>query len=68
MHTVEGARKDEIVVCRELVEAGVEVTLVDEAASFGDYEEGVDDPGRGRVSGMALAEAGNLHFKDWRLF
>jgi len=45
VHAVEGAGEDEQVVGTELVEAGVEIAVVDQAAGFVDDEEGEDDPG-----------------------
>ena len=41
---VERSCEDEVVVYSEFVEAGGEVALVDEGASFVYYEEGEDDP------------------------
>lgn len=45
MDAVEGAGEDEEVVGVELLEARVEVAVVDEAAGFVYDEEGEDDPG-----------------------
>jgi len=42
---VEGAGEDQRVVAVELVEAGGEGAVVDEAAGFVNDEEGEDDPG-----------------------
>ena len=44
MHTVEGAGEVEERVGVELLKAGVEVAVVDEAAGFVDDEEREDDP------------------------
>ena len=44
MHAVEGPGEDEVVVDGELVQAVVEVALVDEAAGFVDDDERVYDP------------------------
>ena len=41
---VKGAGKDKVVVYGELVEAVVEVAVVDEAAGFVDDYQGEDDP------------------------
>jgi hypothetical protein len=41
---MESTRKDEVVVDTELIEAFGEVALVDEAASFVDYNESEDNP------------------------
>lgn len=38
-------REHEIVVCRQLLQSGMEFALVDQAAGLVDYYEGVDDPG-----------------------
>lgn len=45
---VKGACKDEIVVCRELLEASLEVSLVDQASGLVDDDEGVNNPGVNR--------------------
>ena len=45
---VEGAGEDEVVVAVELLQAGGEGAVVDEAAGFVDDEEGEDDPGTRR--------------------
>ena len=44
MHAVESAGQDEQVVDGDFVERGAEVAVVDQAAGFVDYYEGVDDP------------------------
>ena len=41
---VEGAGEDEVIVAVELLQAGGEGAVVDEAAGFVDDEEGEDDP------------------------
>lgn len=46
------SRQDEIVICRELLQSGLELALVDEAAGFVDDDEGVDDPGKERKSAI----------------
>ena len=47
MYPVKCASQDEIVVCREFLKVGGEFAVVDEATSFVDDDEGVDDPGKG---------------------
>lgn len=42
---MKGACEDEIIVCRELLEASLEVPLVDQASSLVDNDEGIDNPG-----------------------
>lgn len=44
MDAVEGSGEDEGVVGGEVLEAGGEGAVVDQAAGFVDYEEGEDDP------------------------
>lgn len=41
---MKGACEDEIVVCRELLETSLEVSLVDQATGLVDDDEGVDNP------------------------
>lgn len=50
MDAVEGSGEDQGVVGAEVLEAGGEGAVVDEAAGFVDYEEGEDDPGLVLVS------------------
>lgn len=65
MDAVEGSGEDQGVVGAEVLEAGGEGAVVDEAAGFVDYEEGEDDPGFGvgeLVLGDVVWEMSDLHF------
>jgi hypothetical protein len=35
---VKGARQDEVIICRQLAQAGLKLALVDEATGFVDYD------------------------------
>ena len=60
---VEGSGEDEIVVAVELLQAGCERSVVDEAAGFVDDEEGEDDPGEGLVDVQGPFRGTRLHYK-----
>lgn len=58
---MEGSGKDEVVVCTDLVEAVVEVLVVDQATGLVDDDEGKDSPMEGRGSHKVRARRSESH-------